>query len=128
MIEVHIYRTDDEHQEALAIVRIERLDAYDVPEAGDYSVRFAVERVGAVGLHQRQIIGFPRLKYNVLALVKQALETLEPSELELEDGVSPPDMARRQHRPLSALQAWASSLRHHGPALRSGQPEQHGGD
>lgn len=113
MIEVRIVKTDGEHEEALGIIRIESMTPGYNHLPCDYSVRFAVERAGAVGLHQRQIIGFPRLKYNVLGLLTQALATLDPKELELEDGTSASDLARRQHRPLQALQAWASQLRHH---------------
>ena len=59
-------------------------------EMGHYSVRFAVERIGRVGLHQRGILDFPRTKYNVLALLLQALNTLVPEDLEL-DGEPTPD-------------------------------------
>lgn len=63
--------------------------------SADYSARFAVDRVGAVGIHQRRLDNFPRLEYNSLALLLQALNTLTEQELRLEDGVSPPDMARQ---------------------------------
>ena len=63
--------------------------------SADYSARFAVDRVGAVGIHQRRLDNFPRLEYNVLALLLQALNTLDESELRLEDGISPSDMARQ---------------------------------
>jgi hypothetical protein len=51
-------------------------------DLGDYSVRFGVHKGEGLGLHQRGIMGFPRRKYNVLALLLQALNTLEPAELE----------------------------------------------
>lgn len=51
-------------------------------EVGDYSVRFGVHKGEGLGLHQRGITNFPRTKYNVLALLLQALNTLEPRELE----------------------------------------------
>lgn len=53
-------------------------------ETADYSVSIGVERIKSVGLHRRGIINFPRRKYNVLALLRQALETLEPEDLELD--------------------------------------------
>jgi hypothetical protein len=53
-----------------------------VHSTGDYSIRFGVHKGEGTGLHQRGIYGFPRTKFNVLALLLQALNTLEPSELE----------------------------------------------
>lgn len=50
----------------------------------DYSVRFGVDRHDAFGVHQRGIFGFPRKRYNVFGLLLQALNTLDPGELELE--------------------------------------------
>ena len=102
MIEVDI----SQDQRELGKVKIENLETHDDGTA-DYSVQFAVERCGAVGLHQRVIRNFPRTKYNALALLLQALNTLEPSELELESGIDSSDMARRQHRALPAFQAWS---------------------
>jgi hypothetical protein len=53
-------------------------------EHADYSVRFGIDKARAVGLHQRAIYAFPRRQYNVLALLLQALNTLEPDELKLD--------------------------------------------
>lgn len=53
-------------------------------EFGNYSVRFGVDRIKAVGLHRRAMLNFPRTKYNVLGLLLQALNTLEPAEMEFE--------------------------------------------
>jgi hypothetical protein len=50
-------------------------------DTGDYSVRFAVEKITGVGIHQRAIFNFPRREFNVLALLLQALNTLEPRDL-----------------------------------------------
>ena len=75
-------------------------------DLSDYSVQFAVERCGAVGLHQRAIHDFPRTKYNVLALLFQALKTLDESELKLEDGVDSSDLARRQRSLGREVQGW----------------------
>lgn len=79
MIEVII-----RHQESgteIAKVTIENLTEGDSQYA-DYSVRFGVEKGKSVGIHSRGILGFPRQRYNVLALLLQALNTLEPRELE----------------------------------------------
>lgn len=72
----------------LARIEIKNLVTYD-DETADYSVQFAVERGMAVGLHQRGVDKFPRKHYNVLALLRQVLNTLEPKELELERGFDP---------------------------------------
>jgi hypothetical protein len=69
----------------------------------DYSVRYAVDRVHAIGLHGRVIGGFDPFKYNVLGLLRLALENLTEEELRHEDGVYPTDMARGQRRTLPAL-------------------------
>jgi hypothetical protein len=65
----------------LAHIEIENL-SYQNAETADYSVRFGVHKGEGTGLHQRGIYAFPRRKYNVLALLLQALNTLEPTELE----------------------------------------------
>ena len=67
--------------------------------SADYSARFAVDRVGAVGMHQRVIHGFPRTEYNVLALLLQALNTLEPEELSLESTATPDFDSGKEHGP-----------------------------
>lgn len=107
MIEVLI--TNDYGE--LARMRISNLDG-DVDEAS-YSVEFAVNRVGDTALFQRGIFRFPRNKFNVLALLKQALETLDEGELKLDGTISPSDMERRQRGALRSLQAWTSRLHHH---------------
>ena len=68
----------------LGRIDIENLTEDADADVADYSVRFGVERIGSVGVHQRGVLAFPRKKYNVLALLRQALATLEPNELELE--------------------------------------------
>lgn len=82
-----------------------RIDHIDGTELADYTVEFAIDRHRAVGLHARSIRSFPRTKYNALALLKQALETLDPRELELERGTSASDLARRFRRVIPAFQA-----------------------
>ena len=73
----------------------------DITEVGrnfdgtvDYAVEFGVDRIGAIGLHSRVVLAFPAAQYNVLALLKQALETLSPKELELESNACSSDLAR----------------------------------
>lgn len=108
MIEVVITkRVPGEEPEELAYIKIINVSDYEAKNAdmnlGDYTAQFATERCGAVGLHRRIVRGFPRTKYNALALVRQALATLQPYELELESDVGPSDLARRQRRPGRAL-------------------------
>ena len=87
----------------LGRIRIENTTVHEDGTA-DYSVQFAVERCGAVGLHQRVIRYFPRTEANVLGLLTAALQTLDESELRLEDGTSASDLARRQFGTLPEIQ------------------------
>lgn len=108
MIEVRI---SDEGGE-LGKITLEKIT--DHPDGtADYSARFAVDRVGAVGIHQRHLDNFPRLEYNALALLLQALNTLTEQELRLEDGISPPDMAGEKRRTFAEIQAWEGKLHNH---------------
>lgn len=94
MIEV-IIRVKGE-QFPLARVEIENLSGYG-GDTADYSVRFGVDKMDGLGLHQRGIRAFPRKKYNVLALLRQALMTLEERDLELDGGLFedvPPERPR----------------------------------
>lgn len=109
VIEVTIKHVESKRE--LARITIENTGG--TTDKGDYSIRIAADRVGAVGIIQRGVYGFPRLRYNVLALLLQALKTLDEDELRLEDEVGPSDMAREQRRVGSALQAWTSRLHHH---------------
>ena len=68
----------------LARIEIENMTDGDLDFA-DYSIRFGVERGRGIGLYQRGIHLFPRKEYNVLALLIQALSTLSPEELKLEN-------------------------------------------
>lgn len=79
MIEVRITHDGDE----IGLIKIERVDDR-LSGAADYSVQFGVERIASVGTHRRGILNFPRREYNVLALLRQALATLEPDDLRLE--------------------------------------------
>lgn len=97
----------------------------------DYDVEIAVERLGpqrAVGLYRRRINRHPRLRENVLGLLRSALDELEDEEIRLDDHTRPQDLARRVGRLGTTIQAWSSRLHHHRPALRGGQPEQSGYD
>lgn len=102
MIEVKLTSRDGKLE--LGRIRIENQEVHEDGTA-DYSVQFAVDRVGAVGLHQRSIRHFPRDKYNVLALLRQALETLDPKELKLEPGTTSSDMAREKRGALPPFPA-----------------------
>lgn len=79
MIEVIIRHAGSEVE--LGRIEIENVDTQPLAEYASYSVRFGVEKIGAVGIHQRGILHFPRQKYNVLALLLQALNTLSEDEL-----------------------------------------------
>lgn len=81
MIEVIIRHAGSEAE--LGRITIENVSD-EAGEFGNYSVKFGVEKVASVGVHQRGLVNFPRTKYNVLGLLLQALNTLEPRELELE--------------------------------------------
>lgn len=109
MIVVRIFRAQDgPDEEQLAEIWIRKTSGNQ--EHGNYSVKYAVERGMAVGVHQRGIDEFPRKRYNVLALLLQALNTLSPKELELEDDFDPDeapvstDLARRFRGALRSLQ------------------------
>lgn len=95
MIEVLV---TDEHGE-LGKLRIEQT-AIHRDGTADYSIQFAVDRLGAVGLHQRAVYRFPCNQMNVLALLRQALNTLDEKELRLEPEPRTSNMARRLRRAL----------------------------
>lgn len=112
MIEVSITsKAPDGVVTELGTIRIENVGGNE--ELADYSIQFGIDRYEAVGLYQRAIYGFPRLQYNVLGLLRQALETLDPEELTLEHAARSSNLARRRRGPLKEVQAWASRLRHH---------------
>jgi hypothetical protein len=79
----------------LAVMRITRVEDRGNGLA-DYVVEIVVERGQAIGIHNRVIHSFPRQRYNVLGLLKLALETLTEEEMRIEGGFSrPSDLARR---------------------------------
>lgn len=100
MIEV-IIRHQGTQQE-LGRITIENTGGTE--ELGDYAIKFGVEKIASVGIHTRGIWGFPRLQYNVLALLKQALDSLDEDELRLKGGASSSDLARRFRRIGSKIQ------------------------
>lgn len=114
MIEVVVHGTTKNGKpQELAYIKIERLESDDL-NTGDYVVEFAVERVGAIGFHRRMIYGFPRTKYNVLGLLRQALSTLEMEELETESETGSSDLEREVRGIGAALPREASNpVRHH---------------
>jgi hypothetical protein len=71
--------------------------------SASYTVRYAVDRVHAIGLHGRYIHDFNPFKHNVLGLLRAALMTLDESELEHEIGVEAVHLARGQHRALPTI-------------------------
>ena len=104
MIEVIIRHKGSKTE--LGRIEIENTELGDT-ELGTYAVRFAVDRIAEVGLHNRAIHNFPRLKFNVLALLRQALATLEEEELKLPDETSASDLARQVRGIGKALQRWS---------------------
>ena len=104
MIDVIIMHRESNTE--LGRIIIENVSTQEDEAEGSYSVRFAVDRCGAVGVHQRGISHFPRLRYNVLALLLQALNTLDESELKLTDGTRSSNLARRFRGIGSAIQSW----------------------
>jgi hypothetical protein len=130
MIEVNIQRTgDDGSVLPLAQIRVTREGDIAGTSAARYSVNVAVDRGGEVGLYSRQITVFHRKTFNVLALLQAALDTLDSEQMELVDAsVLSSDLAWGFPDGMPALQAGVSGLHHHGPSVRSGQPEQHGSD
>lgn len=68
---------------------------------GDYVAKIGVERSGyqdAVGTHTVLLEGFPRLRRNVLGLIKDLLSNMREEDLSLESDTSASDLARRLYR------------------------------
>lgn len=101
---IHV-RVDKDDGQELARIQIHNIERHPDSTA-DYGVRFVVERGAAVGMHMRVVHCFPRNEYNALALVRQALATLEEEELKLEQSGDPRDMARKQRRALPKIPRW----------------------
>ena len=78
----------------MAHIRIENLNDSTDPEIGNYSIQFAVDTAEGVAVYQRHIEQFPRKKFNTLALLRQALQTLEEKELSLDGDPDAPRTPR----------------------------------
>lgn len=119
MIEVLVLK----NSQPIAKIEIQNVETNE-DDTADYSVRFAVERGSAVGLHRRLIFQFPRKRLNALGLVRQALQTLEEKELELERDFDPdqtsvsPNLAGGFSGALREIQAGFSRLHHNRSAFR----------
>lgn len=81
MITVTVTKSGGKHE--LARIEIENV-ADQAGETGQYSVRFAVDTGSGVAIYQRRIDSFSRRRYNVLALLRIALDTLVEQELSLD--------------------------------------------
>lgn len=108
MITVSIDHDGDE----LGVITIEKLADY-LDGTADYSARFSIDRVLAVGVHQRPIRKFPRLKTNALGLLLAALMTLDEREMSLEDGVEASDLAGKERRTVRSIRGPKERRRNH---------------
>lgn len=81
MITVTITKSGGKHE--LARIEIENVTG-KAGEEGTYSVRFVVDTGSGIAMYQRRIDSFHRKRYNVLALLRIALETLLEKELTLD--------------------------------------------
>lgn len=80
----------ESNRHELAVIRITNLEDSSDPEYGNYSIEFGVDTVDGWAIYQRSIESFPRRKYNTLALIRQALNTLEEKELRLDGDIDAP--------------------------------------
>lgn len=85
MIRVTVELIPGEHEERkilLSQMQIENISGNDErwPDFGDYSVQVVTDQ-GDISLQQRTFKNFPRLKYNVWALILQALATFNHKDL-----------------------------------------------
>lgn len=102
MITVTITKSGGKHE--LGRIEIENVLDDQTNETGTYSIRFAVDTGSGVAIYQRRIDSFYRRRYNVLALLRIALDTLMEQELTLDgdpdaqDARRSPDLARRLPR------------------------------
>lgn len=102
MIEVSV-KIKGRHE--IARMRIENLEEGDDSNFGNYAVEIAVDNCnGEMKILQRSFFHFPRTKLNALALILQALNTLEEKEFYLEPSTDSSDLARRQRGTLPPLQ------------------------
>lgn len=94
--------TSGDHE--LGLVRITNLEDSDDPEYGNYSIELGVDTAAGFAVYQRSIESFPRKKFNALALLRQALNTLEEKELRLDGDITAPRSPRDAR--LSRSLAW----------------------
>lgn len=92
MITVTVTKSGGRHE--LARIEIENLSP--AGETGEYSVRFVVDTGSGPAIYQRRIDSFYRRRYNVLALLRIALDTLMEQELSLDR--DPDTHYPKQHR------------------------------
>lgn len=113
MIEVAIRLDDGQTTFPLATIRIKNHHRGD-PTEGNYRVEIMVQHGEHIGLYSTTVSGFDRENKNVLALVKEALNQLDDSQLGLDSGtLSATNTSRRQHPSLRAIQSWYGELRNH---------------
>lgn len=101
MITVTVTKSGGKHE--LARIEIENVTG-SAQETGEYSVRFVVDTGSGPAIYQRRIDSFYRRRYNVLALLRIALETLMEQELSLDR--DPYQDARRENRSRKSLPRW----------------------
>jgi hypothetical protein len=121
MIEVFICL----NEEPLGYIKIANTGE-SIDDTSNYLVQFGIDRGSSVGVHSRLLHFFPRKKYNVFALLLQALQTLNEKELELESGYDidspealvPADLARRFSGTVREIQAKFSRSNRHRSSFR----------
>lgn len=99
MITVTVTKSGGRHE--LARIEIENVLDDQTNETGTYSIRFAVDTGSGVAIYQRRVDSFFRKRYNVLALLRIALDTLMEQELNLDadpDARYSSDLERRLSR------------------------------
>jgi hypothetical protein len=104
MIEVRVSIPTGQGDHEIALIKMSRVSMTPDRQHGDYHILFGVETGEGIAVYQRHVDNFPRTQYNVLGLLRIALETLEQKELSLDRdpdnaGYSP-DLARRLERAL----------------------------
>lgn len=131
---VNIFSDDDPGAKAKLVIQDLGTRPMD-SEIKDFEVTLSVNRGSDIfGRYKRVLDGFPANSLNVVALVKAALNLFSSDSLVAEDDDSntdpdSSDMERGFSRTLQDLPTQEESrLRNNGPAIRGGQPEQHGGD
>lgn len=89
----------------IRINRVPEKGAPDDEENGDYFVEMSVKRGDDLGLYRRPLPSFPRLKFNVMGLIMEALAQFTDNEeaFNLDDrGTS--DVARRRQGVMRRIQ------------------------